>query len=299
MPLKPWPCAWWKHDAKLVVHLTCYSGLRELLEHTRLLQLPPLWPITRLTMCNAWNHPLSCTCGWGGDGHAGRSGNSHLSQLRSFSDVLKTQYERELSSYTTPNARCPSCDAAVYFYQSPDGGRVFFDELGPPWPKHPCTDSSSPRPTVIPHTPVTPARVAPAKQTAAWQGDGWLPFECHSVAPVPGAAYCFALGGVFNGIALALFVRITRLEQRAPFLLRHIDTDHFELSTIQRADSRLGGILIPAFRHLRDAASAKVTILPSLEPPPPGPPQPGPKAPSVMRRVRVDVRRKRVFVPKR
>jgi hypothetical protein len=29
----------------------------------------------------------------------------------------------------------------VYFYQSPYGGRVFFDELGPPWPKHPCTDT--------------------------------------------------------------------------------------------------------------------------------------------------------------
>ncbi len=45
-------------------------------------------------------------------------------------------------SYVNPNATCPVCGAAVYFYQSPYGGRVFFDELGPPWPKHPCTDSS-------------------------------------------------------------------------------------------------------------------------------------------------------------
>jgi hypothetical protein len=34
------------------------------------------------------------------------------------------------------------CGAAVFFYRSPHGGRVFFDELGIPWPKHPCTDTS-------------------------------------------------------------------------------------------------------------------------------------------------------------
>jgi hypothetical protein len=45
------------------------------------------------------------------------------------------------SAYVNPNARCPVCNAAVYFYQNQYGARVFFDELGPPWPKHPCTDS--------------------------------------------------------------------------------------------------------------------------------------------------------------
>jgi hypothetical protein len=29
----------------------------------------------------------------------------------------------------------------VFFYRSPYDGRVFFDALGPPWPKHPCTDN--------------------------------------------------------------------------------------------------------------------------------------------------------------
>ena len=56
----------------------------------------------------------------------------------------------EFPSYVNPNAHCPVCGAEVYFYQSPYGGRVFFDELGPPWPKHPCTssDDSSVRRTV-------------------------------------------------------------------------------------------------------------------------------------------------------
>lgn len=48
---------------------------------------------------------------------------------------------RTIESYTNPNASCPICGAAVFFYQSPNGGRVFFDNLGWPWPKHPCTDN--------------------------------------------------------------------------------------------------------------------------------------------------------------
>ena len=44
------------------------------------------------------------------------------------------------ASYVTPNALCPVCGAAVFFYRSEAGGCVFFDDLGWPWPKHPCTD---------------------------------------------------------------------------------------------------------------------------------------------------------------
>ncbi|MBP2238680.1 hypothetical protein J2Z31_005221 [Sinorhizobium kostiense] len=44
-------------------------------------------------------------------------------------------------SYVNPNAECPVCHERVYYYQSPFGGRVFFDDLGWPWPKHSCTDN--------------------------------------------------------------------------------------------------------------------------------------------------------------
>ncbi|USD66857.1 hypothetical protein [Vibrio sp. SCSIO 43136] len=44
-------------------------------------------------------------------------------------------------SYVNPSAYCPVCGASVFFYQSPYGGRVFFDSLGKPWEKHPCTDN--------------------------------------------------------------------------------------------------------------------------------------------------------------
>jgi hypothetical protein len=39
-----------------------------------------------------------------------------------------------------PNAACPVCGQAVYFYANEHGSRVYFNELGPPWPKHGCTD---------------------------------------------------------------------------------------------------------------------------------------------------------------
>jgi hypothetical protein len=45
------------------------------------------------------------------------------------------------SRWQKPNAQCPVCGSAVYFWSNPDGSRVYFDEMGPPWPKHPCTDA--------------------------------------------------------------------------------------------------------------------------------------------------------------
>ncbi len=115
-------------------------------------------------------------------------------------------------SYVNPNARCPVCSASVYFYQSPYGGRVFFDELGPPWPKHPCTDI----PEVRRHFATTEGRrdfliratdskngaeSTPANATAPtndesecpqkpvalaeWQEEGWMPFIVTKLVPRP------------------------------------------------------------------------------------------------------------------
>lgn len=42
-----------------------------------------------------------------------------------------------------PNARCPRCGEPVWFYRNRNGGCAYFDELGKPWPKHPCMNSRS------------------------------------------------------------------------------------------------------------------------------------------------------------
>lgn len=84
--------------------------------------------------CNAWNHPAGCDCGWGGD-----TGGSEAVGGISASQVVSDG----LTEFVRPNATCPLCGAQVFYYESSDGGKVWFDELGPPWPKHPCMDSVS------------------------------------------------------------------------------------------------------------------------------------------------------------
>ncbi len=47
---------------------------------------------------------------------------------------IYTDYTK-YDSYTHP-MRCKRCGEYVFFYQSENGGKVIFDDLGPPWPKH-------------------------------------------------------------------------------------------------------------------------------------------------------------------
>lgn len=122
-------------------------------------------------MCNAHKHPPGCNCGWGGGHSRGRyswrSSASIYSGARHLPTWLTSVFPNTVS-YTNPNARCPVCGDNVFFYQSPHEGRVYFDELGPPWPKHPCTDQ-----TTIPDRPFA----LPQNHTYSWQKKGWTPFE--------------------------------------------------------------------------------------------------------------------------
>lgn len=44
------------------------------------------------------------------------------------------------NSVTWPT-RCPRCGGSVFFFQCDCESKVFFDELGPPWPIHDCDSS--------------------------------------------------------------------------------------------------------------------------------------------------------------
>lgn len=62
--------------------------------------------------------------------------------LVSFPELRYAQTSKSAYStarYLNPNARCPVCGDPVFYYQNEHGSRVFFDEVGPPWPKHQCT----------------------------------------------------------------------------------------------------------------------------------------------------------------
>lgn len=83
-------------------------------------------------MCNAWNHHPGCTCGFGGErppteSEIARSRPAGTRSLWGYSD-----------DFCRPT-NCPECGASVYFVRH-NGGSVWLDELGSPWPKHGCFD---------------------------------------------------------------------------------------------------------------------------------------------------------------
>lgn len=79
-------------------------------------------------------------------------------------------------SFTIPNASCPICGKPVFFYANNYGSRVFFDELGPPWPKHPCTDLKAED-----DIPKGARRGKRVKEEYSWEGEGWKPFRMKNV----------------------------------------------------------------------------------------------------------------------
>lgn len=132
-------------------------------------------------MCNAYNHSWDCPCGFGGDTGGGGGGRSYgtIRNFVSVSDVLERPVSggwvkdkrATVESYVNPNAHCPVCGELVYFYRSPYDGRVFFDELGWPWPKHGCTDNArAPR-----RATRESAREKKPRPVPQWQLDGWRP----------------------------------------------------------------------------------------------------------------------------
>jgi hypothetical protein len=150
-------------------------------------------------------HPSGSCSGRGG----GYGGGRGYSSFRSTSEGEVFEFPFiTYPSYVNPNARCPVCGASVYFYQSPYGGRVFFDELGPPWPKHPCTDNPVVRhhfssaesrarflvgATTQPRESdseagerkETPAPVTAPPRLVAWAEAGWMPFVVTRIVPRP------------------------------------------------------------------------------------------------------------------
>lgn len=93
-----------------------------------------------------YNHYPDCGCGWCVKYGGSRISRNEIRDSLRQADgrtLLRTHgvRDRVIACFVNPNARCPVCGAPVYYYQNVRGSRVFFDDLGPPWPKHPCTDN--------------------------------------------------------------------------------------------------------------------------------------------------------------
>ena len=124
------------------------------------------------------NHKSGCSCGWCFKPHyfTGENEPLALGNVQTNEPAALNLRKLTYRSFVNPNALCPVCGITVFFYQSEHGGRVFFDALGPPWPKHPCTDN---RKSV---KALSSQRKLREATPLLWQAEGWQPFVCHEAS---------------------------------------------------------------------------------------------------------------------
>lgn len=190
--------------------------------------------------CNAWNHSSNCSCGWGGDGHLGP--RTLLTDLIR-SNITFSTYRDLHKGFTNPNAKCPVCGCAVFFYSSQFGGRVFFDELGPPWTKHPCTDTGR-TVTLLPiHVSLSPDKLV------KFEKNGWVPFLCLDIRPVRDDPSISELTGLVNDQKQTLFVIKDGLSEASPFLIKLEKNGEVWLSAILHTKSEIKADSFRAFKY--------------------------------------------------
>ena len=102
---------------------------------------PPLRTLDSKPMCNAYNHPRGCRCGWGGEGYLG---GNHLGGPGSVAQARPSWPADDFCRPTT----CPVCGSSQVWFIRHNGGSIWVDSLGIPWPIHHCFDEgdSSSRP---------------------------------------------------------------------------------------------------------------------------------------------------------
>lgn len=208
-------------------------------------------------MCNAWNHPPGCTCGWGGEGHLGRAAG------KTASGILQSWFLgfTDRASYCNPNATCPVCAAPVYFYQSPDGGRVFFDDLGPPWPKHPCTNRREQQVLKLVERAPIPAVESKRSGTdsLSWQKTEWEPLLW--VTLQKSSQRVTRVCGQTSLKSFRLYVPYVNFHQFAPWFIQRCVDGATYVTTVCSASARSNKLIhieLPAF-ETENLAIAYVT----------------------------------------
>ncbi|MGI1944772.1 hypothetical protein [Shewanella glacialipiscicola] len=109
---------------------------------------------------------------------AGQAASGQMSRRRQVpKQALSQDHYRTAQAFTVPNATCQVCGAKVFYYEHPNGARVLFDELGPPWPKHPCYEAGqvSKSATDLKRQDRNKQKTVRGKHSSNWQKLGWLP----------------------------------------------------------------------------------------------------------------------------
>ena len=129
-----------------------------------------------------YNHYSWCNCGWCVKDRGYRYTSPKTKAVTNTKIVKKSTNEyhyipkiETYKSFTIPNVYCNCCGLPIFFYQSPYGGRVFFEELGPPWIKHccepKCCESTKEN---IPNRIIHRESINLDKKST-WEKDAWIP----------------------------------------------------------------------------------------------------------------------------
>jgi hypothetical protein len=195
-------------------------------------------------MCNAANHPSGCNCGFGGDTGGG---GWHWGSVSNFVENYAPpsfgwarDHGGTVESYVNPNAHCPVCGCPVYFYRSPYNGRVFFDDLGWPWPKHSCTDNRQ-----EPQRAARPSITARLLREPAWRREGWNPLLSLRVSH--GVERSGIRGDCETGFVDLALPRGTKIDRETPVLIRQVFPDLHEATFLASDHSSTRPTITVAF----------------------------------------------------
>ena len=131
-----------------------------------------------------YNHYSWCNCGWCVKDRGGYRYTSPEIKVVTKSKIVKkngNEYKylskiETYESFTVPNIKCKCCGEEIFFYQSPYGGKVFFNELGHPWEKHCCEpECCAKKIENIPHEVLNKDRIVELIKEPFWKKDGWTP----------------------------------------------------------------------------------------------------------------------------
>ena len=146
--------------------------------------------------------------------HAGAC-NSDLPSL------VRSSYRGGYRSFTHPT-ECLECHRPCFFYQNEKKSKVFFDSLGPPWPKHSCADKRAPSPL-------------------GWQDEGFIPIHIlDAIADPKYQTLTLQVELLPAGEKLALKLQknsdIPRIRSLMsnPFHLKQVDEDVWLLNTFEQ-----------------------------------------------------------------
>lgn len=141
---------------------------------------------------------------------------------------LTSKYRQlTVRSFTKPTI-CEICRGECFYYENEYGSKVFFDELGPPWPVHDCIKRQQKR----------------SKPPWQWELAGYEPSTIYKAIPVVHLQRLVVyVRQLANGQNVALCIGasdieslISRLHQ--PFLIKVMTPAIWELNTYAKFDDR-------------------------------------------------------------